>query len=165
MPRNFKEALFFTLLMCSLMVLGMSVWNLFVAGHLTWSHVLMGYLPGFVTAFLLDVVLVGPLVKGIAFRFLKDHHKRWQKITVISGGMVLLMVTFMSLYGLLFSGVPLSLGAYGQAWLTNFVVALPFNFILVGPISRYILSHVQKPLPGEDTVEDFEDDDEIPTII
>ena len=76
MPRNFKEAMFFTLLMCSLMVLGMSIWNLYLLGHFSLGNLAAGFLPGFITAFLLDVLLVGPLVKGLSFRFLKDYHKR-----------------------------------------------------------------------------------------
>ena len=83
-----------------MMVLGMSIWNLFMVGQLSLHHLALGYIPGFVTAFLLDVILVGPIVKSIAFRILKDHHKRWQKIITISGGMAVLMVTFMSFYGL-----------------------------------------------------------------
>ena len=62
--------------------------------------------------FLLDVLLVGPLVKGLSFCFLKDYHKRWQKSAVISGGMVLAMVSLMSVYGLLFNRVPLSMESY-----------------------------------------------------
>ena len=30
MPRNFKEALLFTILMCGMMVCGMSLWNLLI---------------------------------------------------------------------------------------------------------------------------------------
>ena len=168
MPRNFKEAIFFTCLMCSMMVLGMSIWNLIVAGQFSWAHVALGFIPGFIVAFLLDVVIVGPIAKKIAFAILSHinpHDKRWMKIGAISGTMVLFMVTFMSLYGLLFNRVPLSLPVYGRAWITNFVAALPLNFLIVGPISRFILGHIQKPLPGEDKVEDFDDDDELPTII
>lgn len=165
MPRNFKEAMIFTVLMCGMMVLGMSIWNLFLIGQLSVSHVLAGYLPAFVVAFLLDVILVGPLVKSLAFRILKDHHKRWQKILTISGGMALCMATLMSIYGLLYNGVPLTLATYGRAWLGNICMALPLNLLIVGPIARYILSHFQKPSPNEEKVEDFEDDDEIPTII
>ena len=165
MPRNFKEAMMFTTMMCGMMVLGMSIWNLILVDQFSWSHLAMGYLPGFVTAFLLDVLIVGPLVKGVAFKFLKDHHKRWQKIVTISGGMALLMVTFMSLYGLLYNRVPLSVTTYLGAWASNFIMALPLNFLIVGPISRFILGRLQKPFPGEEKVKDFEDDEEIPTII
>ena len=44
-------------------------------------------------------------------------------------------------------------------------MALPLNFLIVGPIARFILSSFQKPFAGEEEVEDFQDDDEIPTII
>lgn len=37
MPRNFKDTMFFTLFMCSLMVLGMSVWNLYLLEHFFWE--------------------------------------------------------------------------------------------------------------------------------
>lgn len=116
MPRNFKEAIFFTLLMCSLMALVMSIWNLYLLGHFSLGNLASGYLPGFITAFLLDVILVELLVKGLSFHFLKDYHKRWQKIAVIYGGMVLMMVSLMSVYGLLFSGVALSMESYLGAW-------------------------------------------------
>ncbi|MGT2906375.1 DUF2798 domain-containing protein [Streptococcus dentiloxodontae] len=170
MPRNFKEAIIFTCLMCGMMVLGMSIWNLIATGHFSWGHLAAGYLPGFIVAFILDVVIVGPIAKSIAISIIMKtphHEKRWVKIIGISGCMVLGMVTVMSLYGLLynlgFSG--LSWKAYGQAWLTNFIVALPLNFLIVGPISRFILGHLQKPFPNEDKVEDFKDDEELPTII
>ncbi|WP_057490077.1 hypothetical protein [Streptococcus orisasini] len=165
MPRNFKEAMFFTTMMCGLMVLGMSAYNLTVAGHFSWKALALGYIPGFVLAFLADTLIVGPLAKKVAFSFLRDHHKRWQKIVTISGLMILGMVSLMSLYGLLINQVALTLPVYLGAWLTNFVMAVPLNFLLVGPVSRFILGHLQKPFPNEEKVEDFDDDDEIPTII
>ena len=100
MPRNFKEAIFFTLPMCSMMALGMSIWNLYLLCRVSLGNLAAGYLPAFITALLLDVLLVELLVKGLSFHFLKDYHKRWQKIAVISGGMVLMMVSLMSVYGL-----------------------------------------------------------------
>lgn len=109
MPRDFKDTMFFTLFMCSLMVLGMSVWNLYLLEHFFLGNLAAGFLPGFITGFLLDVILIGPLVKGLSFRFLKDYHKRWQKSAVISGGMVLMMVSLMSIYGLFFNGEVLSM--------------------------------------------------------
>ena len=147
MPRNFKEAIFFTFLMCSPMTLGMYDWNLFLLGHFPLGNLAADYLSGFITAFLLDVLLVGALVKGLFFHFLKDYHKRWQKIAVISGGMVLMMVSLMSVYGLLFNGVNLSMESYLGAWGTNFIMAFPINFLLVGSLSHFILGRIQKPFP------------------
>ena len=128
MPRNFKEAIFLTLPMCSMMALGMSIWNLYLLGHFSLGNLASGYLPGFITAFLLDVILVELLVKGLSFHFLKDYHKRWQKIAVIYGGMVLMMVSLMSVYGLLFSGVALSMESYLGAWEQTWSCLSPSTF-------------------------------------
>lgn len=74
MPRNFKEALLFTILMCGMMVCGMSLWNLLILDWtgvvpFAWGHFFQGYLPGFVVAFLLDMLLVGPLAKKLHLQF------------------------------------------------------------------------------------------------
>ena len=78
---------------------------------------------------------------------------------------MLMMLSLMSVYGLLFNGVALSIESYLGAWGTNFVMAFPLNFLLVGPFSRFIIGRIQKPFPCEEKLEDFEDDDELPTII
>ncbi|WP_304949038.1 hypothetical protein [Streptococcus sinensis] len=57
MLRDFKDTMFFTLFMCSLMVLGMSVWNLYLLEHFFLGNLAAGFLPGFITDFLLDVLL------------------------------------------------------------------------------------------------------------
>ncbi|WP_187423843.1 hypothetical protein [Streptococcus sp. Marseille-P7376] len=57
MPRDFKDTMFFTLFMCSLMVLGMSVWNLYLLEHFFLGNLAAAFLPGFITDFLLDVLL------------------------------------------------------------------------------------------------------------
>lgn len=131
---------------------------------------LAGYIPAFVVAFALDVVLVGPLAKKFAFALLHKlghQDKRWIKILTISGTMDLGMVTLMSLYGLIFNvGLSgLSWVTYGQAWSTNVIVALPLNFLLAGPISRSTLGSIQKPLPDETEVKGFDDNEEELTII
>ena len=134
MPRNFKEALLFTCMMCAMMVFGMSIWNLHVAGAFAWRHAFLGFFPGFVVAFILDMLIIGPLAKKVAFSLIpRDLKSKYVKIFAVSGCMVLGMVTCMSLYGIIFnSGLEgVSLAAYGQAWLTNFVVALPYNFVVL----------------------------------
>lgn len=76
-----------------------------------------------------------------------------------------MMVSLMSIYGLFFNGEVLSMESYLGSWATNFVMAVPLNFLLVGSLSRFILGRIQKPFLCEEKVEDFEDDDELPTII
>lgn len=159
MPRSLKESLVFTSLMCGMMVFGMSCWNLFVAGHFSWSHVFLGFIPGFIVAFILDWYIVGPVAKKAAAKFIiqptarknKGHVPKIVPILAISGCMVLGMVTLMSLYGLLFNlGLSgLSLSAYLMAWGTNFIMAVPLNLLVVGNLSRFILVHFQKWIDGK----------------
>lgn len=52
------------------------------------------------------------------------------------------------------------LGARG----TNLVMAVSFNFLLVGSFSSFILGRIQKAFPSK-KAEDFEDDDELSKII
>lgn len=66
MPRNFKEALLFTILMCGMMVCGMSLWNLLILDWtgvvpFAWGHFFQGYLPGIVTP------LTGPIKRYSIF--------------------------------------------------------------------------------------------------
>ncbi|HFH1481222.1 TPA: hypothetical protein ACGJCH_001443 [Streptococcus pneumoniae] len=70
----------------------------------------------------------------------------------------------MSFYGLFYNGIAITPNTYLSAWFVNFIASLPLNFLIVEPIARFILSSFQKPFTGEE-VEDFQDDDEIPTII
>lgn len=70
----------------------------------------------------------------------------------------------MSFYGLFYNGIAITPNTYLSAWFVNFIAALPLNFLIVEPIARFILSSFQKPFTGEE-VEDFQVDDEIPTII
>ncbi len=49
MPKNFKELLFLTVLMCSMM--------LSVVGHFLWAYLAVGDIPGFITALPLNFIL------------------------------------------------------------------------------------------------------------
>lgn len=145
MPRNKKEGMIFTVLMCGLMVLGMSLYNLAIHDALTASALFGGFPLGFIVAFILDVFVVGVVAKKIAFRLPVPKHKPIYMILTISSLMVLGMVSFMSAYGLIVEGQAGTLfsSAYFKAWLTNFVVALPYQLLIVGPFSRSILKKVQ----------------------
>ncbi|MDH6370429.1 sterol desaturase/sphingolipid hydroxylase (fatty acid hydroxylase superfamily) [Paenibacillus sp. PastF-3] len=143
MGRNKKEALLFTFIMCALMVLGMSIYN--VALMEGWSgtlvkDVIIGYIPAFVIAFILDVFVVGKVAKGIAYKLVKENDPMIKKIMFISFFMVTGMVLFMSFYGAVLhvgftSELPM---AYLSAIGKNFMVALPLQILLVGPLTRFI---------------------------
>lgn len=145
MPTNKKEGIIFTLCMCSMMVLGMSCYNLVLHGELTLQGLVFGFVPGFITALILDVLIVGRIAKKIAFALPLDREKSWQLPLTISSLMVLMMVTFMSLFGLFMES---GLGNFGvndyfYAWIMNLIVALPLQLILVRPVSVAILKQVQ----------------------
>ncbi|MBL1225463.1 DUF2798 domain-containing protein [Enterococcus sp. BWR-S5] len=149
MPTNKKEQIVFTLMMCTMMVFGMSVYNTFLHTGLegvTLNGILPGFLPAFAVALLLDVIIVGPVAKSIAFKLLgKNKGKMPLTALVISGCMVFGMVLCMSLFGLImqqnFSGNVLM--NYFQAMGLNAVCAFPLQLLIVGPVSRVLLKKMQ----------------------
>jgi biotin transporter BioY len=145
MPTNKKEGIIFTTIMCSMMVVGMSLYNLQLHDNLALMPLVAGLVPGFVVAFVLDVFVVGVIAKKIAFRLPIKKENKLQLILTISSLMVLGMVTFMSLFGVLIEGgIPDNLwAAYSEAWRMNVIVALLLQLLLVGPMSRTILGKIQ----------------------
>lgn len=145
MPTNKKEGLFFTTMMCGLMVIGMSIYNLSLHQALTLESFAIGLIPAFVFAFILDVFIVGVVAKKIAFSLPISKEKPIFLILTISTLMIIGMVTFMSAFGIVMNGQTTQfVSVYGQTWLLNFIVALPYQLLIVGPISRFMLSQVQK---------------------
>lgn len=142
MPRNEKEGIIFGVTMCFLMVCGMSAYNLALVGKLSFAKFAVGLIPGFIVAFFFDTVIVGPVAKKIAFKLPIDKNSKLQIILAIS----LLMVTFMSVFGLLMCPeLPENIvSAYFTAWEMNFIAALPLQLLLVGPISRLNLQMWQR---------------------
>ncbi|KGE16387.1 DUF2798 domain-containing protein [Paenibacillus wynnii] len=147
MGNNKKEALLFTTIMCALMVLGMSIYNMILLEGLSGSlvkHVAIGYLPAFIVALVLDIFIVGKIAKGIAHRLVKGTDPMIKKILLISSFMVTGMVLFMSFYGAVIhvgftAALPI---AYLSAVGKNFICALPLQLLLVGPLTRYIFIKV-----------------------
>lgn len=142
MPRNKKEGIIFGVTMCFLMVCGMSAYNLALVGKLSFAKFAVGLIPGFIVAFFFDTVIVGPVAKKIAFKLPIDKNSKLQIILAIS----LLMVTFMSVFGLLMRPeLPENIvSAYFIGWGMNFIAALPLQLLIVGPISRLKLQIWQK---------------------
>jgi len=146
MPRNKKEGIIFGVTMCFLMVCGMSAYNLALVGKLNFAKFAVGLIPGFIVAFFFDTVIVGPVVKKIAFKLPIDKNSKLQIILAISLLMVIGMVTFMSIFGLLMRPeMPQNIvSAYFIGWGMNFIAALPLQLLIVGPISRLKLQMLQR---------------------
>ena len=145
MPTNKKEGIIFTTIMCFMMVVGMSTYNLVLHDSLGVVQLMAGLVPGFVVAFVLDVFVVGVIAKKIAFQLPINKESKVQLILTISSLMVLGMVTCMSLFGVLIEGgIPDHFwAAYTEAWRLNVIVALPLQLLFVGPVSRTILGKIQ----------------------
>ena len=148
MPRNKRESLIYTVLMCFTMVLWMSIYN--VTLHMgalnltTIREAWIGFPIAYVFAMCMDWFVVSGPAKGFAFRFLvKPESPVLHKVIAVSCSMVVPMVIIMSLYGACegavhtgdWAGVPLR-------WLMNiprnFVMALPLQLLIAGPLVRRV---------------------------
>ena len=104
----------------------------------------IGFPIAYVFAMCMDWFVVSGPAKGFAFRFLvKPESPVLHKVIAVSCSMVVPMVIIMSLYGALEGCV--KSGNFGPLliiWLTNipknFVMALPFQLIIAGPLVRKV---------------------------
>ncbi len=152
MPQNKRESLIYTVMMCFVMVLWMSFYNVALQqGRFTLETLAAGWL-GFPFAYVVgmccDWFVASKIAKGVAFRFLvKPQDSALKMILCISCGMVVVMVVLMSLYGACegafhtgnWAGVP-------GNWLVNiprnFIMALPLQLLLAGPLVRRVFRAV-----------------------
>lgn len=148
MPQNKRESLIYTIMMCFLMVLWMSMYNVMLHMGGFSMEVLreawIGFPIAYVFAMLCDWFLVSGAAKGFAFRFLvKPDSSSIKKVIAVSCSMVVPMVVIMSLYGAIEAvaktGMPAQIFVI---WITNipknFIMALPFQLIIAGPVTRFI---------------------------
>jgi hypothetical protein len=149
LPTTKKESFYFGLMMCCGMVVVMTFYNLFthdLIGTVSLKGILIQLILGFLTAFLLELFLVGPVAKKIAFSLPYDKSNKVLVIVSISFFMVIGMVLFMSLYGLgtaYFSNHLIGeslLESYFSFVFKNFIFALPLQLLIVGPLVRYLFN-------------------------
>ncbi len=136
---QFQKRLF-TVFMCFFMVLGMTIYNMLLHQGLSahfFRHLLSEIWLVYLIAFVLDMFIVGPLAKKLVFTVLRPRSKALG-IVSISASMVLCMVSLMSIFGsVMTQGLsPKALHVYPSVWIKNFIVALPYNLIIVGPLVR-----------------------------
>lgn len=141
MPQTKKEGLFFTTIVCFCMVISMSAYNLFLHGQFSLSNLFGGLVPGFIVAFIFDVLVVSAPAKKIAFSLPVNKEKKIHMIIAVSSCMVLGMVFFMSMYGVFmqFGFNEHFLSYYSGTFAQNLIMALPLQLLIVGPICRMIL--------------------------
>ena len=154
MPTNKRESFIFTFIMCFLMVLWMSIYNVArLNGHLGADVVAQAWLglpAAYVFAMLCDWFVASPLAKGFAFKYLVTPGKSspLAMTLAVSTCMVVPMVAIMSLYGCLEAGLhmpggmsdllPVLLPMWGTNIVFNFIMALPWNLLVAGPVARFL---------------------------
>lgn len=148
MPQNKRESLIYTIMMCFIMVLWMSLYNVFLrTGEISSTLIRdawLGFPLAYIVALCCDLFFVSKSVKAIAFKFLlKPTSSTIQKIITISGLMVVFMVIIMSLYGAIIAC--LNTNEWDKLifiWLIgicqNFIMALPFQILIAGNIVRFV---------------------------
>lgn len=144
MPKNQRESLIFTVIMCAFMVFFMSVYNITLHDGLSWSvfsKAWMGFPLAYIIALLCDWFIVARFAKKLAFSVVKPDSKAILKITAVSVSMVCGMVVLMSMFGAIENAGLSSPSQLLTTWLhlipMNFVVALPLQLIVAGPTIRF----------------------------
>ncbi|MER0466431.1 DUF2798 domain-containing protein [Bacillus cabrialesii subsp. cabrialesii] len=153
MPANKKEGLIFGVMMCFGMVCVMSIYNACINGaiHDVSLVTVFEMVIFFIIALLLDLLLVGPLAKKIAFSLPFDKSKKVLVILAISTCMVIGMVLCMSVFGLVTAALSNGLNgdsvfnAYLMIVLKNFILAYPLQLLIMGPLVRGIFMKFVKP--------------------
>ena len=104
----------------------------------------LGFPIAYIFAMCCDWFFVSKIAKGFAFKYLvKPDSSVLRKVISVSCCMVVPMVIIMSLYGAV--EVSIEMGNFSNLlmiWLTNipknFVMALPFQLIIAGPLVRKV---------------------------
>ncbi|MWV42775.1 hypothetical protein GRF59_03970 [Paenibacillus sp. HJL G12] len=160
MPTTKKENLYFGLMMCSGMVVFMTFYNLFthgLLGSISLGGILIQLIGVFMIASLVELFIVGPVAKKIAFSLPFDKSNKVLVIVFLAFFMVSGMVLCMSLYGLLTSYFSNHLigetlfKSYFTLVFRNFIFAFPLQLIIIGPLVRFLFSKFVKGKVGTET--------------
>jgi len=137
MPSSKKEGLIFGVMMCFGMVIVMSLYNAVINGTIQDFSMfsVVEIVIGLVIALLLDIAVLGPLARKIAFSLPIDRSKKINMILAMSTCMVIGMVLFMSVFGLV-----TAVFAHGLV-----IMALPLQLLIMGPLVRGLFTKVVKP--------------------
>ncbi len=152
MGKNTFENFIFSLMVCFLMVLGMTVYNTYLHADFGQVNLIAAltsttFVAIFAVAFVIDWFAVAPIVKTVVKKLTTESTPFIKKVILISSLMVLLMCTAMSLIATVAQGYEGSLiAAYAKTFALNIVVALPLQFVVVGPIARAIFFKVFPPM-------------------
>lgn len=149
LPANKREDFYFGLMMVTGMALVMITYNMIrndLFGTISPGVTVLQYVLGFMVAFVIEMFVVGPVAKQIAFSLPYDKSKKIYVILSLAFCMVTGMVLCMSLYGLISSSLADSLGEgslikhYFSIVFHNYILAFPLQLIVMGPLVRFLFS-------------------------
>ena len=144
--------------MCFGMVLIMSIYNTALHGFSTFTvgSAIIQFVITFIIAFIAET-FVEPKARKLALLIPYDKSKEFNFIVAIAFCMVPIMVLTMSVYGLILTAFVTGIeGSIFTAYLKliglNFIVALPAQLLIVGPIARMLLAKYIKPSAAENPI-------------
>lgn len=142
MPKNKFQEVIFTILMATLMVYGMVVYNVALnMGQFTNQTFLIALseLPIMVPiAFVLEFFIVGKLAGMLAFKVMKPTDRPQFITYAISICICCIMCPVMSLIAMFLFKDTKSFAVWIQTWAMNFPMALLYQLFYCGPFVRFI---------------------------
>ena len=146
MPKNKFQEVIFTLIMASVMVYGMVVYNVALnMGGVRESTFLIALteLPTMVPlAFLLEFFLVGKAARALAFRIVRPDDRPQLIVIVISSCICCIMCPIMSLAATFLFKEQIGVGTWVQTWAMNFPMALLYQIFYCGPLVRSLFCRI-----------------------
>lgn len=148
MPKTKLENAFFTLITSGLMIFIMGVYNVALhTGGLKYSifvYAAHSFLLEWLIGFLLAFFIVGRAAKHLAFRVAIPQDRSIFIILCIQTFTVCIMVPLMSMVGTIEqNGITVELPVmWLQTVVINFIMALPLQIFLVGPICRRVFNGI-----------------------
>ncbi len=148
MPKTKLESIFFTAITAWMMVYVMTLYNTVLAtGSFTNSTFLIalkGMWIEYIIIFLPAYFVSGHIAKYFAFRIVQPGDRPISIIFAIQTFTVVSQVAFASIIGV-FHGYGFTgnfIPDYLMTYCRNFILALPLQLFLVGPLARFIFRHI-----------------------
>ncbi|MDO4459695.1 MAG: DUF2798 domain-containing protein [Clostridia bacterium] len=142
MPKNKFQEVIFTIIMATVMVYGMVVYNVALnMGEMTNATFLIALheLPIMVPiAFVLEFFIVGKLAGMLAFKVMKPTDRPQFITYAISICICCIMCPIMSFIAMILFKDTRSLATWVQTWAFNFPMALMYQLFYCGPFVRFI---------------------------
>ena len=148
MPKTKLESIFFTAITAWMMVYVMTLYNTVLATgsftNSTFLIALIGMWLEYIIIFLPAYFVSGHIAKYFAFRIVQPGDRPISIIFAIQTFTVVSQVAFASIIGV-FHGYGFTgnfIPDYLMTYCRNFILALPLQLFLVGPLARFIFRHI-----------------------